>query len=172
MDPSRPPRNWPGWAFGELDWRRWARFQPAAWRRFDRVQVFSRRDGVIRHFYTGEMSPAMADPGQDGRGAPDAGPGQQIVDSATVSTLEPRLRQPPAWAVWAPGDGAVDPVGVTGWLIAGAPGARVHLDTPVTALRRDPAGRIAGVETPGGAISGATVVLAAGVATRALCAPG
>ena len=104
-------------------------------------------------------------------GAPDAGPGQQIVDSATVSTLEPRLRQPPAWAVWAPGDGAVDPVGVTGWLIAGAPGARVHLDTPVTALRRDPAGRIAGVETPGGAISGATVVLAAGVATPALCAP-
>jgi glycosyltransferase involved in cell wall biosynthesis len=39
-----PPRRWPGWAFGELDWRRWARFQPEAWRRFDRVQVFSRRD--------------------------------------------------------------------------------------------------------------------------------
>jgi glycosyltransferase involved in cell wall biosynthesis len=39
-----PPRAWPGWAFGELDWRRWARFQPHAWRRFDRVQVFSRRD--------------------------------------------------------------------------------------------------------------------------------
>lgn len=39
-----PPRRWPGWAFAELDWRRWARFQPEAWRRFDRVQVFSRRD--------------------------------------------------------------------------------------------------------------------------------
>jgi glycosyltransferase involved in cell wall biosynthesis len=38
------PGNWPAWAFGELDWRRWARFQPEAWRRFDRVQVFSRRD--------------------------------------------------------------------------------------------------------------------------------
>jgi glycosyltransferase involved in cell wall biosynthesis len=38
------PRKWPGWAFGELDWRRWARFQPEAWRRFDRVQVFSQRD--------------------------------------------------------------------------------------------------------------------------------
>jgi glycosyltransferase involved in cell wall biosynthesis len=38
------PRNWPGWAFGELDWRRWARFQPEAWRRFDLVQVFSQRD--------------------------------------------------------------------------------------------------------------------------------
>jgi glycosyltransferase involved in cell wall biosynthesis len=39
-----PPRRWPGWAFGELDWRRWARFQPEAWRHFDRVQVFSQRD--------------------------------------------------------------------------------------------------------------------------------
>jgi predicted dithiol-disulfide oxidoreductase (DUF899 family) len=33
--------------------------------------VFTRRDGVIRHFYSGEMSGAMADPGQDPRGAPD-----------------------------------------------------------------------------------------------------
>jgi glycosyltransferase involved in cell wall biosynthesis len=39
-----PPRNWPAWAFGELDWRRWARFQPQAWRRFDLLQVFSQRD--------------------------------------------------------------------------------------------------------------------------------
>lgn len=39
-----PPRHWPAWAFGELDWRRWRRFQPEVWRRFDRVQVFSGRD--------------------------------------------------------------------------------------------------------------------------------
>jgi len=38
------PRRWPGWAFGELDWRRWQRFQAEAWRSFDRIQVFSRRD--------------------------------------------------------------------------------------------------------------------------------
>lgn len=38
------PRRWPGWAFGELDWRRWRRFQRQAWNRFDLVQVFSRRD--------------------------------------------------------------------------------------------------------------------------------
>jgi glycosyltransferase involved in cell wall biosynthesis len=37
-------RRWPGWAFGELDWRRWRRFQRRAWMRFDLVQVFSRRD--------------------------------------------------------------------------------------------------------------------------------
>jgi glycosyltransferase involved in cell wall biosynthesis len=39
-----PPRAWPGWAFGELDWRRWQDFQRRAWGRFDRVQVFSGRD--------------------------------------------------------------------------------------------------------------------------------
>jgi len=38
------PRKWPGWTFGELDWRRWRRFQREAWMRFDLVQVFSRRD--------------------------------------------------------------------------------------------------------------------------------
>ena len=33
--------------------------------------IFTRRDGVIRHFWTGEFSGAMSDPGQDPRGAPD-----------------------------------------------------------------------------------------------------
>jgi predicted dithiol-disulfide oxidoreductase (DUF899 family) len=33
--------------------------------------VFTRRDGKIRHFWSGEMNGAMADPGQDPRGAPD-----------------------------------------------------------------------------------------------------
>ena len=36
--------------------------------------VFTRRDGTIRHFWSGEMSGAMADPGQDPRGAPDPDP--------------------------------------------------------------------------------------------------
>lgn len=104
--------------------------------------------------------------------APEAGPGQEIVDAATALTLEPSLRRPPEWAVWAPGDGAVDPVGVTGRLVAGARahGARVRTETPVTAVHRDTAGRVTGVETTAGLISGATVVLAAGVATAALAA--
>jgi glycosyltransferase involved in cell wall biosynthesis len=38
------PRRWPGWAFGELDRRRWQGFQRGAWRRFDLVQVFSQGD--------------------------------------------------------------------------------------------------------------------------------
>jgi glycine/D-amino acid oxidase-like deaminating enzyme len=117
--------------------------------------------------WSGSLSWGAAD------GAPEAGPGQEIVDAATVATLEPTLRQPPEWAVWAPGDGAVDPVGATERLVAGARahGARVRPDTPVTAVRRDAAGRVVGVETAAGPISGATVVLAAGAATAALCAP-
>lgn len=42
--------------------------------------VFSRRDGVIRHFYGGEMGPAQTDPGQDPRGAPELSPLWTIID--------------------------------------------------------------------------------------------
>ena len=106
-------------------------------------------------------------------GAPEAGHGEEVVDADTVLALEPGVREPPEWAVWAPGDGAVDPVGATERLVTGARdhGARVLPDTAVTAVRRDAAGRVAGVETAAGSLSGDTVVLAAGVATAALGAP-
>jgi predicted dithiol-disulfide oxidoreductase (DUF899 family) len=42
--------------------------------------VFTRRDGAIRHFYSGEMTGEMADPGQDPRGAPDADPLWLMLD--------------------------------------------------------------------------------------------
>ncbi|MGC2163309.1 MAG: DUF899 family protein [Silvibacterium sp.] len=42
--------------------------------------VFARRDGVVRHFYSGEMSSAMADPGQDPRGGPDLDPLWLMLD--------------------------------------------------------------------------------------------
>ncbi|HMI53502.1 MAG TPA: DUF899 family protein [Candidatus Saccharimonadales bacterium] len=35
------------------------------------LSVFTRNGGTIRHFWSGEMSGEMADPGQDPRGAPD-----------------------------------------------------------------------------------------------------
>ena len=43
--------------------------------------VFTKRDGTIRHFWSGEMSGAMADPGQDPRGAPDFDPLWTILDT-------------------------------------------------------------------------------------------
>jgi predicted dithiol-disulfide oxidoreductase (DUF899 family) len=42
--------------------------------------VFTRRDGTIRHFWSGEMGPETADPGQDPRGAPDLMPLWTILD--------------------------------------------------------------------------------------------
>ncbi|MGO4841437.1 DUF899 family protein, partial [Rhizobiaceae sp. 2RAB30] len=43
--------------------------------------VFSRRDGTVRHFWSGEMGGATADPGQDPRGAPDLMPLWTILDN-------------------------------------------------------------------------------------------
>jgi predicted dithiol-disulfide oxidoreductase (DUF899 family) len=42
--------------------------------------VFTRHNGAIRHFYSGEMSGEMADPGQDPRGAPDLDPLWSMLD--------------------------------------------------------------------------------------------
>ena len=44
------------------------------------VNVFTRRDGVIRHFWSGEMTGDAADPGQDPRGAPDLVPLWNFLD--------------------------------------------------------------------------------------------
>ena len=43
--------------------------------------VFTRRDGGIRHFWGGEMGSQSADPGQDPRGAPDLMPLWTILDA-------------------------------------------------------------------------------------------
>lgn len=43
--------------------------------------VFTRRDGTIRHFWSGEMGGKTADPGQDPRGAPDLMPLWTILDA-------------------------------------------------------------------------------------------
>jgi predicted dithiol-disulfide oxidoreductase (DUF899 family) len=44
------------------------------------LNIFTRRDGAIRHFWSGEMSGEMADPGQDPRGAPDLDPLWTVLD--------------------------------------------------------------------------------------------
>jgi predicted dithiol-disulfide oxidoreductase (DUF899 family) len=44
------------------------------------LNVFTRRDGTIRHFWSAEMSGSTADPGQDPRGAPDPAPLWMVLD--------------------------------------------------------------------------------------------
>jgi predicted dithiol-disulfide oxidoreductase (DUF899 family) len=44
------------------------------------LNVFTRRDGTIRHFWSGEMTGPTADPGQDPRGAPDPAPLWTFLD--------------------------------------------------------------------------------------------
>ena len=44
------------------------------------INVFTRRDGTIRHFWSGEMGQKTADPGQDARGAPDPAPLWNVLD--------------------------------------------------------------------------------------------
>jgi predicted dithiol-disulfide oxidoreductase (DUF899 family) len=43
--------------------------------------VFTRRDGKVRHFWSGEMGFEQADPGQDPRGAPDLMPIWTLLDT-------------------------------------------------------------------------------------------
>ena len=44
------------------------------------LSVFTRIDGAVRHFWSGEISGEMADPGEDPRGAPDLDPLWTILD--------------------------------------------------------------------------------------------
>jgi predicted dithiol-disulfide oxidoreductase (DUF899 family) len=57
--------------------------------------VFTRRDGGIRHFWAAEMGALTADPGQDPRGAPDLDPLWTILDTTPEGRGEdwyPRLK--------------------------------------------------------------------------------
>ena len=59
--------------------------------------VFTRRDGTIRHFWSGEMGFESADPGQDPRGAPDLMPLWTVLDATPEGrhpTWYPKLEYP------------------------------------------------------------------------------
>ena len=45
------------------------------------LTVFSRRDGTVRHFWSAEISDAMADPGEDPRGQPEMDPLWLLLDA-------------------------------------------------------------------------------------------
>jgi predicted dithiol-disulfide oxidoreductase (DUF899 family) len=61
------------------------------------LSIFTRSNGTIRHFWSGEMSGEMADPGQDPRGAPDLDPLWTILDLTPAgrgTTWYPKLEYP------------------------------------------------------------------------------
>jgi predicted dithiol-disulfide oxidoreductase (DUF899 family) len=61
------------------------------------LNVFTRRDGAIRHFWSNEMGPGTADPGQDPRGAPDLMPIWTILDNTPEgrgTDWYPKLKYP------------------------------------------------------------------------------
>jgi len=63
------------------------------------LNVFTRRDGKIRHFWAGEMSAEMADPGQDPRGAPEVDPLWTFLDlipEGRAPDWYPKLEYTPA----------------------------------------------------------------------------
>jgi predicted dithiol-disulfide oxidoreductase (DUF899 family) len=58
------------------------------------LSVFTRPDGTVRHFWSGEMNGDMADSGQDPRGAPDLDPLWTILDHTPAgrgATWYPKL---------------------------------------------------------------------------------
>jgi predicted dithiol-disulfide oxidoreductase (DUF899 family) len=61
------------------------------------LTVFTKRDGKVYHFWSGEISGEMADPGQDPRGAPDIDPLWTIFDytpDGRGTTWYPKLEYP------------------------------------------------------------------------------
>lgn len=60
--------------------REWRGVSPDGAEDWAGINVFTRRDGTLRHFWSGEMGGETADPGQDPRGAPDAAPLWGILD--------------------------------------------------------------------------------------------
>jgi glycine/D-amino acid oxidase-like deaminating enzyme len=123
----------------------------------------------VRVRWTGSLSWSDGPPGP---GAPGSGPEPgSWISAAEIAALEPGLRRPPQQAMYAPGDGAIDPVAVTRALLRAARnyGAQV-LQATVTGVR--PRGdRVAGLETSGGFLPAEQVVLAAGTDVAALCSP-
>lgn len=96
---------------------------------------------------------------------PASGPqaSANLVSRAQILDLEPNLKNPPEYAVYAAEEGALDAVAATHALIAGAQanGAKVLTQTRVLGFTTQGA-KVTGVETATGIIDADIVVLAAG----------
>lgn len=96
----------------------------------------------------------------------------QHLNAAEVALRAPALANPPDRALWFPDEGAVDAAALTRRLLhaAAARGAQVWSGCPALALIVQ-GGRLAGAETPQGAVLADHVVLCTGTATPGLLAP-
>ncbi|SFI37834.1 FAD-dependent oxidoreductase [Albimonas pacifica] len=102
-------------------------------------------------------------------------PAARMVAAAEAAALAPELRAPPALAVFAPDEGAVEPTETAALLLAAAraSGALGLLQAPVQSLL-ERSGRVAGVVLGGPdprQLEADHVVLAAGAASARLLAP-
>jgi len=145
-----PPRRWPGWAFGELDWHRWSRFQLETWHRFDLMQVFSQRDADAVAALAPDVAPRVR---VDPFGLvlpPVADPDRQLAGTVLFvgNFAHPPNRDAAIWlareimpAVWeqrpearlrivgtAPGPEVRDLAGPRVELVADAPSVLTHLE--------------------------------------------
>jgi polysaccharide biosynthesis protein PslH len=61
--PTLKIRSLPGWAFSEIDWRRWPGYQRRTWQKFDQIQVFSPRDAkAVQEIDPGLNAPVSVNP--------------------------------------------------------------------------------------------------------------
>ncbi|MGD9511140.1 MAG: NAD(P)/FAD-dependent oxidoreductase [Geminicoccaceae bacterium] len=95
----------------------------------------------------------------------------RTVGRAEIAAIEPALAEPPALAVHAPAEGAVEPVRAALALLRdeAARGARLRTGMRVLALRWR-GGHVVGVETAQGFVPADEVVVAAGAGTAELLA--
>jgi glycine/D-amino acid oxidase-like deaminating enzyme len=93
------------------------------------------------------------------------------VDRAEAARIEPRLVEPPEFALHVAEEGAVEPASTARMLVADAVrrGARFLRNTEVTALLAEGA-RVKGIATAHGEFAADEVVVAAGIATAKLAA--
>ena len=91
------------------------------------------------------------------------------VDSARALQIEPGIKQPPAFALYMPQEGKVEPLEAALALLADAQksGARLHVHTPVTSLLHS-GGCVTGVRTRDAVLVADEVVIAAGIGSVAL----
>ncbi|MCP4999586.1 MAG: FAD-binding oxidoreductase [Hyphomicrobiales bacterium] len=100
-----------------------------------------------------------------------AGYDVRLVGPDEIARIEPNLRNPPATAAYAPGEGCAEPEETTRMLLQAAQeaGAALMHSTPVDDLVLK-GNRITGVRTAGTIIGADTVVVAAGTGANALAA--